>query len=44
VLSNKGLPAALIYGTILALYFLLSYPLSRLGKRLESRLAASGNR
>ncbi len=44
VLANKGLPPASVYGTILMLYFLLSYPLSRLGKRLESRLAAAGNR
>jgi polar amino acid transport system permease protein len=44
VLGNKGLPAAFVYGTILVLYFLLSYPLSRFGKRLESRLAAAGNR
>jgi len=44
VLGNKGLPAALVYGTILMLYFLLSYPLSRLGKHLEHRLAAAGNR
>ena len=44
VLGNKGLPAALVYGTILLLYFLLSYPLSRLGKRLESRLGAAGSR
>ncbi len=44
VLGNKGLPAAWVYGTILLLYFLLSYPLSRLGKRLERGIAAAGNR
>jgi len=41
VLDNKGISAALVYGTILMLYFLLSYPLSRFGKRVESRLAVT---
>src|SRR5262245_36590831 len=39
VLNNKGFSAALVFGTLLALYFLISYPLSRLGARLEARLA-----
>jgi polar amino acid transport system permease protein len=43
VLGNKGLSAALVYGTILMLYFLMSYPLSCLGKRVEKRLAATRN-
>jgi polar amino acid transport system permease protein len=43
VLGNKGFSAALVYGTILMLYFLMSYPLSRLGKRVEKRLAATRN-
>ncbi|MGF6244661.1 MULTISPECIES: amino acid ABC transporter permease [Paraburkholderia] len=44
VLSNKGFSATFVYGTVLALYFLMSYPLSRLGKRLEKNLAATRNR
>ena len=44
VLTNKGFSAALVYGTVLVLYFLISYPLSRLGKRLENSLAATRNR
>jgi polar amino acid transport system permease protein len=39
VLNNKGFSAALVFGTLLALYFLISYPLARLGARLEARLA-----
>ncbi|WP_434114140.1 amino acid ABC transporter permease [Paraburkholderia caffeinilytica] len=44
VLSNKGFSATLVYGAILALYFLMSYPLSRFGKRMEKKLAATRNR
>jgi polar amino acid transport system permease protein len=44
VLSNKGFSATLVYGAILVLYFLMSYPLSRLGKRMEKKLAATRNR
>jgi polar amino acid transport system permease protein len=44
VLSNKGFPAALVYGTVLMLYFSMSYPLSRLGKRVEKKFAATRNR
>jgi polar amino acid transport system permease protein len=44
VLSNKGFSATLVYGAILVLYFLMSYPLSRFGKRLEKKLAATRNR
>ncbi|MEQ7921339.1 amino acid ABC transporter permease [Xanthomonas sp. WHRI 1810A] len=44
VLTSKGFSAALVYGTILILYFALSYPLSRFGKRLERTLAATRNR
>jgi polar amino acid transport system permease protein len=43
-LENKGIDARLVYGTILMLYFLMSYPLSRFGKRVESRLAVTRNR
>lgn len=43
VLTNKGFSAALVYGTVLTLYFLMSYPLSRLGKRVEKKFAAARN-
>jgi polar amino acid transport system permease protein len=41
VLNNKGYSAALVFGTLLLLYFVISYPLTRLGGYLESRLATS---
>ncbi len=41
VLSSRGFPAILVFGTVLVLYFLLSYPLSRLGGWLEGLLAPS---
>ena len=41
ILNNRGFSALLVFGTILALYFLLSYPLSRLGTYAEARLAPS---
>jgi polar amino acid transport system permease protein len=44
VLSDRGFPATLVYGTILLLYFAASYPLARLGARLEKRLAPSRHR
>jgi polar amino acid transport system permease protein len=44
VLNNKGFSAALVFGTILAVYFAISYPLARLGARLEARLASSRHR
>ncbi len=44
VLNTRGFGAPLVFGTILLLYFAISYPLSRLGARLERRLAPSGNR
>ncbi|MEM1344270.1 MAG: amino acid ABC transporter permease [Pseudomonadota bacterium] len=40
VMNNKGFSAALSFGSILVLYFALSYPLSRLGQSLEARLGA----
>lgn len=39
VLANKGFPAALTFGTILVLYFLLSWPLARFGRWMEVKLA-----
>ncbi|WP_423458263.1 amino acid ABC transporter permease [Ottowia sp. VDI28] len=43
-MNNKGFSAALVYGTVLALYFALSYPLARFGKYLETRLAPTRDR
>ncbi|WP_186156404.1 amino acid ABC transporter permease [Burkholderia gladioli] len=39
VLMNRGFSPFLVYGAVLAAYFVLSYPLSRLGAHLENRLA-----
>lgn len=44
VLNNRGFSAALTFGTVLMLYFVLSYPLTRLGAWLEARVAASRHR
>lgn len=44
VLNNKGFSAALVFGAVLVLYFLLSYPLTRLGANLERRLASNRHR
>ena len=44
VLNNKGFSAALVFGTLLLLYFCISYPLTRLGAHLEARLAPSRHR
>lgn len=41
VLSNRGFSATITFGTILVAYFILSYPLMRLGRYLEKRLASS---
>ena len=41
VLNNKGVSPLLTFGTVLVLYFVLSYPLARLGAALERRLAPS---
>lgn len=39
VLADKGFSATLVFGTVLVLYFALSYPLACLGAYLEIRLA-----
>lgn len=39
VMNNKGFSALLVFGTLLMVYFAISYPLARYGKRLEARLA-----
>jgi polar amino acid transport system permease protein len=43
-MNNKGFSATLVYGTVLALYFMLYYPLARFGKHLEKKLAPTRNR
>jgi polar amino acid transport system permease protein len=40
-LNNAGFSGILVFGTIALLYFVMSYPLTRLGAWLEQRLAAS---
>ena len=40
-LNNEGFSGILVFGTIALIYFALSYPLSRLGRWLEIRLASS---
>jgi polar amino acid transport system permease protein len=44
ILNNKGFSAALVFGSILVLYFVLSYPLARLGAWMEARLAPPRDR
>ena len=44
VLNNKGFSAALCFGTILVLYFVLCFSLNRFAARLEVRLAPSRHR
>lgn len=44
VLTTKGFSAGLSYGTVLLLYFVLSYALARLGLWLENRLALPADR
>ncbi|MFK7860972.1 MAG: amino acid ABC transporter permease [Granulosicoccus sp.] len=43
VLNTRGFSAPLVFGTILLMYFAISYPLARYGARLEKRLAPSGH-
>ena len=43
VLNNKGFSAALVFGSILVLYFALSYPLARFGIWMEKKLAPARN-
>jgi len=40
-LNNEGFSGILVFGTIALIYFGISYPLSRLGGWLETRLASS---
>ena len=41
VFNNKGFSAILVFGTILILYFVISYPLARFGRWMESKLVVS---
>ena len=43
-LANKGFPPALTFGTILVLYFLLSWSLARFGRWMEVKLAPARTR
>jgi polar amino acid transport system permease protein len=40
VLNQRAFSASLVFGTILILYFALSYPLARIGAWMEARLGA----
>lgn len=40
-LMNRGFSPFLVYGVVLAGYFVMSYPLSRLGAYMEKRLASA---
>lgn len=42
-LNNEGFSGILVFGTVALLYFAMSYPLSRWGRWLETRLAAPGS-
>ncbi len=44
VLTTKGFSAALSYGTVLLLYFALSYALAGLGRRLETSIGIPADR
>ncbi len=41
VLNNRGFSAMLVFGTILVIFFVLSYPMTKLGAYMEKRLASS---
>jgi polar amino acid transport system permease protein len=41
VFNNKGFSAILVFGTILIMYFIISYPLARFGRRMENKLGVS---
>jgi polar amino acid transport system permease protein len=44
IMNNKGINAALAYGTILVLYFVICFSLNRFAARLETRLASTRHR
>jgi polar amino acid transport system permease protein len=41
IMNNKGYSAVLVFGTILIMYFIISYPLARFGGWMEKKLAIS---
>jgi polar amino acid transport system permease protein len=41
ILNTKGFSASLVYGAVLLLYFIISYPLARFGGYLERRLGTA---
>ena len=41
VLNNKGFSPILVFGTVLMLYFILSFPLDRFGKYMERKYATN---
>ena len=41
VLTNKGFSPILVFGTVLILYFILSFPLDRFGKYMERKYATN---
>ncbi|MCC7283196.1 MAG: amino acid ABC transporter permease [Acetobacteraceae bacterium] len=41
-LNQRGFSALLCYGTVLLLYFVISWSIGRFGRRLEARLATQG--
>ena len=43
ILNNKGFSPLLSFGTILILYFILSFPLDRFGKYMEKKLDSNRN-
>jgi len=44
VMNNKGFSPELGFGAALVLYFIISYPLARLGQYMEKRLGISRHR
>ena len=44
ILNNKGFSPILSFGTILILYFILSFPLDRFGKYMEKKYATNPNK
>jgi len=41
ILNNKGFSPILVFGTVLILYFILSFPLDRFGKYMEKKYATN---
>jgi polar amino acid transport system permease protein len=42
VFNNRGLPPSIAFGSVLLAYFVISYPLTRFGARMERRLGLPG--